>query len=112
MSENFTRPNSPALTKIVDDAAKGATIGQNYQDMKDGLRAALGLPPSAESSSFGFGLPDPPPSAACMPEQSAGPQNCVRVVYPHLNDRFEIYAASEEELDRKEAALRAMYGNQ
>ena len=35
---------------------------------------------------------------------------CMRVIYPAGNDRFELYADSEEELDRKEAALRAMYG--
>jgi hypothetical protein len=33
----------------------------------------------------------------------------VRVVYPHLNERYEIQAASEKELDAKEAQIRARY---
>jgi hypothetical protein len=45
---------------------------------------------------------------------SASPSSlpkCIRVIYPHVNDRYEICGESEEELDEKEARIRAMYGN-
>jgi hypothetical protein len=107
MSENFTRPTTDATRKIVAETTKGEAYGE-YENMKAALRNSLGMPnPVTETME----LPPTPSAqqAAPLSEQSSAPQNCVRVVYPHLNDRFEIFAASEEELDRKEAALRALY---
>ena len=40
---------------------------------------------------------------------SADANKCWRVIYPHGNDRYELNGATEEELDQKEAAIRAMY---
>ena len=36
-------------------------------------------------------------------------ETCTRVVYPHGNDRYQIYGASEAILDQKESALRRMF---
>jgi hypothetical protein len=38
------------------------------------------------------------------------PSNCYRVIYPFQNDRIELTAHSEAELDQKEARIRAAYG--
>jgi hypothetical protein len=37
---------------------------------------------------------------------------CFRVVYPHGNNRFEIYGTSEAQLDAQERQIRAMFGGQ
>jgi hypothetical protein len=39
-----------------------------------------------------------------------GPEMCFRVVYPGGNDRVELTAHSDAELDAKEARIRAAYG--
>jgi hypothetical protein len=107
MAQEFVRPNAPALTKLVDNTMTGAY--GSYEDMKTALRNHLGMPsPDAETLS----MPPVQTTAqqeALLSEQSAGPQNCIRVLYLHGNDRLEIYGTSEEELDRKEAQLRALY---
>lgn len=48
--------------------------------------------------------PQPAPSAAAATH--------FRWVYPHGNDRFEIFGSSEQELNEKEAAIRALYQRQ
>jgi hypothetical protein len=57
------------------------------------------------------GAPEAQP-APSLPAALPIAEPCFRVVYPHRNDRYEIYGATEEELNQKEAALRAMYGGQ
>jgi hypothetical protein len=42
---------------------------------------------------------------------AAAPDKYSRVVYPFKNERYEIFGASEKELDAKEQALRARYSD-
>jgi hypothetical protein len=111
MSQNYIRPTTPSLEKIVNDSlSKDSDIGAAFERMKAELRDSLGMiSPQAAVELADQGIVLPVAQPAVMPESSSAPQNCTRVVYPHGNDRFEIYAATDEELDRKEAALRALY---
>jgi len=56
--------------------------------------------------------PDPLAAPVMPGARPTAEPACFRVLYPHGNDRYEIYGVSEEELDRKEKHLRAMYGGQ
>jgi hypothetical protein len=49
--------------------------------------------------------PEAVPVSASVPAQD----NFERVIYPHLNERIILHAASEKELDAKEAAVHASY---
>jgi hypothetical protein len=104
-------PSSWKLDELVLKASsQDESISDCFERMKSELHGALGMivpEPSANEILYGGrqSVSQPAPLAS----DPSVPQNCVRVVYPHLNDRIEIYGATEEELDRKEAALRAMY---
>jgi len=50
--------------------------------------------------------PSEPAPAVALP---ASPSTCVRTIYPAGNNRFEIYGASEVELDEKERQIRSMF---
>jgi hypothetical protein len=50
------------------------------------------------------------PAAAAPEPVDQRPSTCYRVIYPHLNDRYELTGRSEEELDAKEAAIRHAIG--
>jgi hypothetical protein len=54
----------------------------------------------------------PEPPAVPVPAPVQAPQTHIRVVYPSGNNRFEVYGASEAELDEKERQIRAMFGGQ
>lgn len=43
-------------------------------------------------------------------ESSDAPQKFYKVLYPHNNDRIEIYASSPKELAAKERTILQMYG--
>jgi hypothetical protein len=66
--------------------------------MREGIKEALAANPLA--------------APAHCPVQSANQlaPTMMRVIYPHQNDRYEIYASSEEELNQKDAAIRAAVG--
>jgi hypothetical protein len=49
------------------------------------------------------------PAAVLLPENPAE-QTHSRVIYPHGNDRYEIFGASQDELNQKESRIRAAYG--
>jgi hypothetical protein len=109
MATEGARPNDPALTKIVEDALDGTYDA--YENMRAGLRQALGMKPAAPTrEDFGYGADTSgaPLSVAQIAAPAAAP-TCIRVIYPGGNDRFEITGTSEAELDQKESALRAMY---
>jgi hypothetical protein len=106
VSDNFARPNTPQTTKLVDDAI---TSGYgSYEAMKESLSRALSLPSrSEETAQFER---EAEPQTPIMPAASASvPQNCIRVIYPSGNSRFELYGDSEESLDIQEARIRALY---
>ena len=50
--------------------------------------------------------PSEPAPAVALP---ASPATCVRTIYPAGNNRFELYGASEMELDEKERQIRSMF---
>src|ERR1700722_1948316 len=88
MANEFVRPNSAATDKIVDETMTGGYGG--YEAMKESLAKTLSLPSrSEETTQFGR---EPAPQSPIMPAASASvPQNCVRVIYPSGNSRFELY---------------------
>lgn len=52
-----------------------------------------------------------PPSAPAQPQPSyGGTDQFFEVLYPRGNDRLEISAATQQEFDRKKAAILAAYG--
>jgi hypothetical protein len=109
MASDFISKNTPSLDKLVQAATtQDEFIGDAYERMKAELRGAMGIiPPSSENEVL-YGRSSMPAQPVTASDPSV-PQHCVRVVYPHLNDRFEIYGATEADLDVKEAALRALY---
>jgi hypothetical protein len=50
-----------------------------------------------------------PVMPAARPAQAP---TCMRIIYPHGNNRFELYATSEAELDAQERQIMAMFGGQ
>ena len=108
MSENFMRPNTPGLTKIVEDALDGGY--GSYDAMREGLKQALGMKPADPTrEDFGYGASPSEPLFAPQIAAASAAMTCIRIVYPGGNDRFEITGTSEAELDQKESALRALY---
>jgi hypothetical protein len=106
MKTDFIKSN-PELDALIADAKTPqelrAVMLQNLSDrgaikIQDDQLAAIGREAR---------IPEPsrPPS---FPVSDAAP-TCMRVFYPHANDRYEIYGSSDDDLDKKEAAIRAMY---
>jgi hypothetical protein len=52
---------------------------------------------------------EPESKPAAVAQSPANP-TCMRVIYPHMNDRYELFGASEKELDERERQIRAMFG--
>lgn len=52
-------------------------------------------------------IPEPAPTP---PAPVEAPQTHVRVIYPSGNNRFELYGASEADLDEKERQIRQLFG--
>ena len=50
------------------------------------------------------------PATTVAEPANQGPTTHYRVIYPFQNDRIELTAHSEAELDQKEARIRAAYG--
>jgi len=108
MSNEFLRP-SAAVDKIVNDST-------DFENMRERMKVELEkqgvLVRNPLDGGFGVQL-NPgyrPAEPAPVPEPEAPrAQNCVRVVYPKGNDRYEIFGASEQELDLKEAQIRSLY---
>src|SRR6266566_4269607 len=101
---DFMRSNSKIEQAVID-----ATTGQDagYEHMRSALRNALqadGVIVRDRYSEFGVHVvrPSETPKVAALPANPAM-DTYMRVVYPAGNNRFEIYGASEAELDAKEA---------
>jgi hypothetical protein len=111
MARDFITPGSPKLDALVEAAThQDESITVAFERMKTELHGALGMiVPEPSANEVLYGRSAMPAQPAVIESDPSVPQNCVRVVYPHLNDRIEIYGSSEAELDRKEAALRALY---
>jgi len=103
MSETYQRPNTPALTKIVDTALDGSYGA--FEAMREGLHRALGMPSLAEEVA---GQSPTQQTVSAMPEAASGEPRDIRVLYLHGNSRFEI-EGTQAQLDAQETALRALY---
>jgi hypothetical protein len=108
MSANFMTKTTPAMEKIVNDSlSQSSDIGAAFEQMKSALRDSMGLPsPHA--------VPEDPDNRVIVPATAAPSSpivepTCVRVIYPHSNSRFELVGISEEDLDRQEQKIRALY---
>jgi len=55
-------------------------------------------------------LPEEPAPVLTVPSQPVEPPTHMQVLYPGGNDRIEVYASSQKELDAKVAAINAAYG--
>jgi hypothetical protein len=98
MPQDFVVRSNATLDKICSSAT-------SVEDMKAQMHAALERSGSIVHDRDGNVV-----GQAAQPVFERNVGRCMRVVYPSGNDRFELYADSEEDLDRKESALRAMYG--
>jgi hypothetical protein len=100
--------------KQLDEIISSAT---NFESLREVMKSQLQkdgvIARDAESLEYGSRLlpgsqRTEPTSSVPLPASPA-PATCVRVVYPHLNERYEIHGASEAELDAREAKIRAMF---
>jgi len=93
----------------LDEAINGAMTPSDLREKMLQTLAAQGTVVRSRDDQFNNRLvirqPEPQPAVA-LP---ANPATCVRTIYPAGNNRFEIYGASEQELDEKERQIRAMF---
>jgi hypothetical protein len=110
MSENFAAKTTDANKKIVDSIMTGA---DTYENMKEQLRAALSMP-SASRADETMRLPSVavPAASFSTTAEHGSSHTHERVIYPLNNDRYVLTGFSDEELDRKEAAIKAALGVQ
>jgi hypothetical protein len=113
MLQDATLKNIP---QSVEDAINSCTDPLSLRQVALNSMAEAGIIVRARGNDLDYRL-----NADVIERQSApfvpvaGPAQeptCFRVVYPHRNDRYEIYGVSEQELDEKEKHLRAIYGSQ
>jgi hypothetical protein len=109
MSNEFLKSN-PRLDRTVNEST-------NFEDMREALKTELTKQGVItrnvrEDGNYGARLMSgqhaAPTPEVSLPETPAR-ETCVRVIYPHLNDRFEIHGVSEAELDQKEEQIRSLY---
>jgi hypothetical protein len=115
VAEDFTsKIHNPELESVISQARTSAELresmlqelarqGQIVRTREDEFDIRRG--PRA-------GALDAQPAPSLSAVRPAQEPTCFRVIYPHGNDRIELYGLSEHELDQRETALRAMYGGQ
>lgn len=104
MSESFTKSN-PALEKLI----AAAKTQEELSDILLRHQQSQGLPNATDR----VALPsrsDLSRQPSAPAESSGGSGNFYQVLYPHNNDRIEISADTQEEFDRRKAAVLAAYG--
>ncbi len=114
MPEDFTLKRVP---KTVTDAINNAQTPQELREAALNSMAASGLIVRTRDDEFNYCLnpdaverPASPVAPMPAPRSSSHTPQHYRVIYPGGNDRYELAGDSEEELDVKEARIRAMYG--
>ena len=113
----FLKGNSK-IDQIVIDTTTGKDA--SFEGMRAALRAHLqasGVIAASDRDNGELGvrlMPVQVPETTAAPAAAQPPANPthVAVVYPHGNDRFEVFASSQEELDQKVAQIHAMFGGQ
>jgi hypothetical protein len=99
--------SNPALTAAIE----GAT---NHEALKEAMLKTLaeqGIVVRDRTDAFNTRLTPQPtqdPISVTAPLPAAEP-TCVRTIYPHLNDRYEIFGSSEAELDERERQIRSLF---
>jgi hypothetical protein len=114
MSERSANPymkSDPDLDAKIRSCSDPAEL----QQLLAQLMAARGVRTRGTDGTFDSNheveVPQSPSSVAKTPAASTG-NRCMRVFYPHDNARFEIYGASEQELDQQEQRVRSLYPSQ
>ena len=106
MSTDFTATN-----KSLESAIAAA---QSPQQVAELLRLHQEKSGTPQWDNRGTYWPQTLPEAKAPVQESAaepsGTGKCVRVFYPGGNAKFEIYGASESELDAQEQKIRSLYG--
>jgi hypothetical protein len=110
MLNDATLKNVP---KSVEDAINSCTDPSSLRQMALNSMAEAGIIVRHRGDDLNYRLnPDAVerPAASTMPDsRPAAEPTCMRVIYPHGNDRIELFGNSESELDQKERLIRAMY---
>jgi hypothetical protein len=109
---DFTRSASSALTASIE----GASSAEEIRELCKSQLVADGVLDRERGNGYGDTLTKEAENAvpAFTPSDTAVPsaprrETCIRVIFPGGNDQYEICGVSEEELDAKEAKIRAMY---
>jgi hypothetical protein len=102
-------PSNAKLDAVINGA-------DNFESLREQLKAQLAREGviSRDSESQGYGVKLLPgqrtePTAQVAVSANQAQATCTRVIYPAGNNRFEIYGASEQELDERERQLRSMF---
>jgi hypothetical protein len=110
MAQDGVIPSSKRLDDLVREATtQDESISDAFERMKAELHSHLGMivPEPSENERL---YHHPAAPAPAMPESDPNvPHHFGQVLYPRGNDRVEVWASSQEELDRKIAAVMAMY---
>jgi hypothetical protein len=100
----------------IDEAILKAKDASELREILDHVLGQQGVSTRGQSGVFDRTADAEVPSASetsPSPSFVAGGQGrLVRMFYPYGNARFEIYGATEGELDSQESAIRAMYPTQ
>src|ERR1700682_2911213 len=107
MSDIFLRSDA-----ALDAAISECTDPERIRELTKAHLAATGISSRERGNDWGARVIGSQPSESAP--AVALPANvlqdaCVRTIYPSGNNRFEIYGASEQELDEKERQIRSMF---
>jgi hypothetical protein len=104
----------PKSNEALETALNSCTNASELRDTLIRTLSSQGVLVETRDSNFNSHLQVRQPQSTPAPAVAlpANPATCVRRIYPHQNDQYEIYGASEAELDEKERQIRAMYGGQ
>lgn len=105
MSQDFTKPNAQLEAQIAAATTKEEldAVLLRYQELN-------GMPTRFDRVALPSRSGDSSSQPSAPIESSGGTPQYFEVLYPHGNDRIEISAATQEEFDRRKAAVLAAYG--
>jgi hypothetical protein len=103
-------PSNPQL----DAALANETDPERIRELVKSNLAARGVIERERGNDFGVQVsrgyrPAEQPTPEVSLPENPDAAKCSRRVYPHENDVYEIFGETEEELDKKEAEIRARY---
>lgn len=98
MPTDFIAKPTAAFSRLADQATDASDFVNNLKLLGERNRNST---PAQQEPAPVVPLPADPAQDTCM-----------RVIFPRGNNRVELYASSEEELDQKERQIRALFGGQ